>query len=149
LTGIENVLAQLASKLGNLDIHSSPPEQSNRSLSDQTSSARSPASGVGAATPAPFEGETAINSQSDYAREMLAQVVGTTPSIGQNAELKFALSALGELVSKKNQVSTSPATGGNTLVSRSLVETDAGKLEHPPWEIIKGAIDRARSEALL
>ena len=80
---------------------------------------------------------------------MLAHVVGTTPSMGQNQELKSALSALGELVSKKNHISTPSAAGGNTLVSRSLQEADAGKLEHPPWEIVKGAIDHAKSEAPL
>jgi hypothetical protein len=68
--------------------------------------------------------------------------------MGQNQELKSALSALGELVSKKNHISTSSAPGGNTLVGRSLTQADIGELEHPPWEVIRGAIDRARGEAL-
>ncbi|KAJ4364697.1 hypothetical protein N0V83_009294 [Neocucurbitaria cava] len=90
LSGIENVLEALASKLGNLDLRGDSAESSSQSRSSRTGAI------ADTGTPAPFEGETTINSQSDYAREFLAQAVGSTPSIGHNAEVKSALAALEE-----------------------------------------------------
>jgi hypothetical protein len=151
LTGIENVLAQLSSRLCNLNIQSAPAEQHNQSKSSRISPGRSPgrstATIADAATPTPFEGETAINSQSDYARGILAHVVGTTPSIGQNVELRSALGALGELVSKTSQVAAA-AGSGDSFINPSLAEVAVENLEQPPWSVVKHVVNTARGELL-
>ncbi|KAI4621865.1 hypothetical protein J4E80_004238 [Alternaria sp. BMP 0032] len=140
LAGIENVLASLATKLGSLDLQKDSHESSSQSRSSRVGPSRSPGSVlVDAPTPAPFEGESSINSQSDYAREMLARVIGSTPSIGQNEEVKSALTALSEMVSQHGQ---NPATS-NPLINQSLVDIDPSKLERPPWEIACYALEKA------
>lgn len=96
---------------------------------------------IEATTPAPFEGETTINSQSDYAREYLARVVGSTPSIGQNAEIKSALIALGELATQQGPNTASAVP----LVNRSLRELDPEKLDRPPWDTVSHVLDKAMS----
>jgi hypothetical protein len=103
---------------------------------------RSPNSGVvEAPTPAPFEGESSINSQSDYAQKMLAQAIGSTPSIGQNEEVKSALTALSDLVSQQSNSSSS----SNPLINRSLAEVDPSKLERPPWDDVMLVLEKATS----
>ncbi|KAI4621494.1 uncharacterized protein J4E87_006711 [Alternaria ethzedia] len=140
LAGIENVLASLATKLGSLDLQKDSHESSSQSRSSRVGPSRSPGSVlVEAPTPAPFEGESSINSQSDYAREMLARAIGSTPSIGQNEEVKLALTALSEMVSQHGQ---NPATS-NPLINQSLVDIDPSKLERPPWEIACYALEKA------
>ncbi|KAF2629040.1 hypothetical protein BU25DRAFT_457294 [Macroventuria anomochaeta] len=94
-------------------------------------------------TPAPFEGETAINSQSGYARELLTKVVGSTPSIGQNEEIKSALSALGDIVTHQGHVTVPTASTTNSLINRALSDVDPGKLERPPWPAVKEMLERA------
>ena len=101
-----------------------------------------------ATTPTPFEGETAINSQSDYARELLTKVVGNTPSIGQNVEIKAALDALEELVTRQGHVTVSTTSTPHSLINRSLSDVDVGKLERPPWPIMKEMLERALSRPL-
>jgi hypothetical protein len=96
-------------------------------------------------TPAPFEGETAITSQSDYARELLAQAIGSTPSIDQNEEVKSALLALNELVPRPGQITASPAPANQPLI-RSLAGVDPEKLERPPWQAVSHVLDLAYSE---
>lgn len=93
-------------------------------------------------TPAPFEGETAINRQSDYARDLLAQAIDRTPSIVQNAEVKSALTALSELVSQQGQNTINT----HTLINRGFSEWDAGQLEKPPWEEMIAMLDKALSK---
>ncbi|KAF5853611.1 hypothetical protein GGP41_002140 [Bipolaris sorokiniana] len=128
LAGIENVLASLSSKLGNMDLAKDSPETASQSRSSRVG--RSPGSGLQEApTPAPFEGESSINIQSVYAREMLAQVIDSTPSIGQNEEVKMALTALSEMVSQPSQT----MAPSNRLINRSLAEVDPTRLEQPPW----------------
>ncbi|KAI4650118.1 uncharacterized protein J4E78_008400 [Alternaria triticimaculans] len=140
LAGIENVLASLATKLSSLDLQKDSHESSSQSRSSRVGPSRSPGSVlVEAPTPAPFEGESSINSQSDYAREMLARAIGSTPSIGQNEEVKLALTALSEMVSQHGQ---NPATS-NPLINQSLVDIDPSKLERPPWEIACYALEKA------
>ncbi|KAI4631061.1 hypothetical protein J4E83_002589 [Alternaria metachromatica] len=140
LAGIENVLASLATKLGSLDLQKDSQESSSQSRSSRVGPSRSPGSVlVEAPTPAPFEGESSINSQSDYAREMLARAIGSTPSIGQNEEVKLALTALSEMVSQHGQ---NPATS-NPLINQSLVDIDPSKLERPPWETACYALEKA------
>ena len=92
-----------------------------------------------ALTPTPFEGETTINSQSDYARELLATAIGSTPSIGQNAEIKSALGALGELVTQQGQSWTTV----NSQIDRSLADFDSETLERPPWAAAMNVLDKA------
>jgi hypothetical protein len=130
LAGIENVLASLAAKLGDLDLRRDSTEHSSQSRSSRKAIGRSPGTLEDAATPAPFEGETAINSQSDYARELLTKAVGSTPSIEQNAEVKSALRALTELVPRQGQDTPSSI---HSLVNRSLAEVDPEGLAKPPW----------------
>ncbi|CAO2653775.1 Nn.00g031860.m01.CDS01 [Neocucurbitaria sp. VM-36] len=138
LASIENVLEALSSKLGNLDIRGDSAETSSQSRSSRVGTGRSPGVVAEAATPAPFEGETAINSQSDYAREFLAKAVGSTPSIGHNAEIKSALTALEELVTQQGHNASE-----NPLINRSLASCDPGKLDRPPWDIVSDVLDKA------
>ncbi|EMD85979.1 hypothetical protein COCC4DRAFT_146409 [Bipolaris maydis ATCC 48331] len=138
LAGIENVLASLSSKLGNMDLAKDSPETGSQSRSSRAG--RSPGSGLQEApTPAPFEGESSINIQSVYAREMLAQVIDNTPSIGQNEEVKMALTALSEMVSQPGQT----MAPSNRLINRSLTEVDPTRLEQPPWMEVCNALDTA------
>lgn len=140
LAGIENVLASLSSKLGNMDLAKDSPETGSQSRSSRAG--RSPGSGLQEApTPAPFEGESSINIQSVYAREMLAQVIDNTPSIGQNEEVKMALTALSEMVSQPGQT----MAPSNRLINRSLTEVDPTRLEQPPWMEVCNALDTAMS----
>jgi hypothetical protein len=142
LAGIENVLAALASKLGNLDLQKNSNDSSSNSRSSRIGITRSPGGGATeTSTPAPFEGESSINSQSDYAREMLAQVIGSTPSIGQNEEVKTALTALSDLVSQQSNSTSS----SNPLINRSLAEVDPAKLERPPWDDVTLVLEKANS----
>jgi len=142
LTGIEGVLERLTTKLSNLDIHRESTETSSQSRSSRVgATGRSPGDATDAATPAPFEGETAINIQSDYARELLAQAVDRTPSIGQNADIRAALTALGELVNQQGQNTAS----SNPLINRSFAEIDPSDLEKPPWAEMINALDNAMS----
>ena len=148
LSGIENVLARLASKLGDLDLQNDSAERSSRSqpsrVGSRVRSDRSPAMATDATTPAPFEGETAINSQSGYARELLTKAVGNT-SIGQNEEIKSALSALGEIVTRQGHVTVSTTSTTNSLINRALSDVDPAKLDRPPWPIVKDMLERAMS----
>lgn len=149
LSGIENVLAKLASKLGDLDLNTNSTEQSSQSrpsrVGSRVGSGKSPTLMTEATSPAPFEGETAINSQSGYARELLAKVVGNTPSIGQNEEVKAALSALGDIVTRQGHTSASTIGTTNSLINRALSDVDPAKLESPPWPALKQMLERALS----
>ncbi|KAF9693429.1 hypothetical protein EKO04_008842 [Ascochyta lentis] len=98
---------------------------------------------TGATTPAPFEGETAINSQSGYARELLTKVVGNNPSIGQNEEIQSALNALGDLVTRQGHVTVPTTSTTQSLINRSLSDVDPGKLERPPWPVVREMLERA------
>jgi hypothetical protein len=146
LTGIENVLESLASKLSNLDLQRSSPVNSDQSRSSGIETGRSHRASTEPPTSAPFEGETALNSQSDYARELLAQAIGSTPSIGQNEEVKSALYALNELVTRQGQVTAPTTSGSQALIDRSLADTDPEKLDSPSWEIISEVLDKASSK---
>ncbi|KAF1850792.1 uncharacterized protein K460DRAFT_361562 [Cucurbitaria berberidis CBS 394.84] len=130
LSSIENVLGALASKLGNLDIRGASTETSSQPRLTRVGSGKSPGAVAEAVTPAPFEGETTMNSQSDYAREFVARAVGSTPSIGQDAEIRSALTALGELVTQQN------AASANSIVNRPLADFDAETLDRPPWDAV-------------
>jgi hypothetical protein len=140
LAGIENVLASLATKLGQLDLQKDSQDASSQSRSSRVGPSRSPGSSLAEApTPAPFEGESSINSQSDYAREMLAQAIGSTPSIGQNEEVKTALTALAEMVSQQGQNNASC----NPMINHSLAELDPSKLERPPRDVACYVLEKA------
>lgn len=140
LAGIETVLASLAAKLVDLDLRRDSTEPSSQSRSSRRAVGRSPGALEEASTPAPFEGETTINSQSEYARELLAKAVGGTPSIEQNAEVKSALHDLNELVSRQGSVTVS---NDHSLVNRSLAEIDPEKLSKPPWEVVSSMVEKA------
>jgi hypothetical protein len=75
LAGIENVLESLAAKLGDLDLRKDAAESSSQSRSSRRGIARSPGGPLmEASTPAPFEGETAMDSQSGYGKECGSEV---------------------------------------------------------------------------
>jgi len=134
LSGIETVLESLAAKLGNLDLRRESTENSTRSSRKGTG--RSPGTADEAATPAPFEGETTINTQSDYARELLARAVDSTPSIEQNVEVRSALHALNDLVTRQGQITSATTSNNQALINRSLADVDPDTLEKPSWDII-------------
>ncbi|KAH4052515.1 hypothetical protein HBI75_138870 [Parastagonospora nodorum] len=140
LAGIENVLASLATKLGDLDLRRDSTEISSQSRSSRRTAGRSPGTLEEAGTPAPFEGETAIASQSDYARELLRKAVGSTPSIEQNAEVKSALHALNELVPQQGQA---PSSASYSLINHSFAELDPETLAKPPWDAVSNMVDEA------
>jgi hypothetical protein len=146
LAGIENVLANLATKLGDLDIRRDPTESSSQSRSSRRGIGRSPGPMADAPTPAPFEGETAMDSQSGYVQELLARAVDSTPSVGQNAEVRSALHALNGLVTRQGQVSAPITYNSHSLINRSLADVDPENLDKPPWDVISGMIDEASSE---
>lgn len=110
---------------------------------------RSPGPIEDASTPAPFEGETAINSQSDYARELLAKAVGSTPSMGQDAEVRSALKALNELVARQGQAPVSTVSNSGIMINRSLAELDPEALERPPWEVSCEVLEKGSSKSML
>ncbi|KAF1912991.1 fungal-specific transcription factor domain-containing protein [Ampelomyces quisqualis] len=143
LAGIENVLESLATKLSDLHLRRDSTEHSSQCRSSRKDTNRSPGTIDEAPTPAPFEGETTINTQSDYAREILARAVDTTPSVGQNAEVQSALRSLGDLVKHHGHL-TSPTVGNlQTLVNPSLADIDPENLSKPPWDMIEIAVKRA------
>jgi hypothetical protein len=96
-------------------------------------------------TPAHFEGKTGNNTQSDYVRNLLVQVVGETPSVGQNAEVRAALAALGELVTRHNHDTALTTSLNQPLLDRSLASIDSATIGQPPWEVVRFALDKALS----
>lgn len=143
LASIEHVLEALSNKLSNLDIKAEL-EHSSQSRS-AIAATRSPhsSSEANAATPA-FEGETTINSQSEFARELLEQAVGSTPSIGQNAEIKAALTSLQNMVTRQGAKSnTITASLTYPFSNKALAEVDHSKLERPPWDLVNEVINKA------
>ncbi|KAJ4287806.1 hypothetical protein N0V90_012510 [Kalmusia sp. IMI 367209] len=145
LAGIEHVLEALSNKLGNLDLKGDF-EQNSQPRSNKISATRSPRSGSEAnnSTPAPFEGETTINRQSEFARELLEQAVGSTPSIEQNAEIKAALTSLQDMVTRQGAYTNMMTTSLTYPFSnKSLADLDHANLERPPWELVNEVIDKA------
>ena len=143
LAGIEHVLEALSNKLGNLDLRAEV-DQSSQSRS-RISTTRSPRSGSEAnvSTPAPFEGETTIIRQSEFARELLEQAVGSTPSIIENAEVKAALTSLQDMVTRQGAYTNTAATSSlYPFINKSLANLDHTKLERPPWELVNEVIDK-------
>ncbi|KAF1954350.1 hypothetical protein CC80DRAFT_476084 [Byssothecium circinans] len=138
LSGIEHILETLAAKLGSLDLRKDPSDQSNQSISHKPSPGRS----TPAAIPAPFEGETTINRQSEFARELLEQAVGSTPSIGQNAEIKNALTSLQDMVTRQGQY-TNAMPASQPFFNRNLADLDASNLERPSWEVANEVLEKA------
>lgn len=145
LAGIEHVLEALSHKLSNLDLRADS-DQSSQARSARNVTNRSPRAGseANASTPAPFEGETTINRQSEFARELLEQAVGSTPSIIENAEIKAALTSLQDMVSRQGaHTNTMTPTVSYPFSSKLLADLDHTKLERPPWELVNEVIDKA------
>ncbi|PVI00035.1 hypothetical protein DM02DRAFT_614634 [Periconia macrospinosa] len=142
LSGIEHVLERLAARLSNVDISRDLAEPACQSKS-RVSSGRSQ-SETNSGTPAPFEGETTLNRQSVFARELLEHAVGSTPSMEQNAAIKDALSSLQDMVTRQGQYTNSmPVSFAQPYFNRSLAEIDATKLEKPPWDMASEVLDKA------
>ncbi|KAF1976609.1 fungal-specific transcription factor domain-containing protein [Bimuria novae-zelandiae CBS 107.79] len=141
LVGIEHLLEALSRKLYNLDLKTEH-ESSSQSKS-RIGTSRSPHSGSGT-IPTPFEGETTINRQSEFARELLEQAVGSTPSIIENAEIKAALTSLQDMVTRQGvHTNTMTTSSSFPFSNKSLAELDHTQLERPPWEIVNEVIDKA------
>jgi hypothetical protein len=94
-------------------------------------------------TPAHFEGKTGNNTQSDYVRDLLVHVVGETPSVGQNAEVRAALTALGELVTRHNHETSLTTSLNQPLLDRSLTGIDSATVAQPPWEMVRFVLNKA------
>lgn len=147
LAGIENALNDFASRYDNLNVRINSTKRDSRSRLAE-SAERSQTTKAGGPTPAFFEGETGINRQSDYARELLTHAVEDMPSIGQNAEIKTALSALKQLVTEQGRVARSSHPGPQSLDRCSGF--DSSKLNQPPWNVVEEAIEKAmRNVALI
>ena len=83
-----------------------------------------------------------MNIQSEYARELLEKAVGSTPSMGQNAEIKAALSMLQDMVSKQSALK-STTSDPQPFLPRDLSGINAAKLPRPPWKVAKEVLDNA------
>lgn len=136
----------LSLKLNGNDGSTAPNERVSqpRSLSSRVNDSPS-APETEETTPNHFEGETGINTQSGYVRELLVQVVGETPSVGQNAEVKAALTALEELVAPHNKNEDAATPASQPLINPSFASVDTSKLPLPPWHVVKVAVDKAMS----
>ncbi|KAJ4992047.1 fungal specific transcription factor domain protein [Stagonosporopsis vannaccii] len=143
LTNIENVLANIASKLESNQTSAFPGEWVGQVRTPLSRHSDRIAPEPDVKTPVHFEGETGINTQSDYVRDLLVQVVGETPLVGQNAEVKAALKALGELVTRHNHDIASTTSLNQPLLDRSLASIDSGTVAQPPWEVVRFALDKA------
>jgi hypothetical protein len=141
---IEKVLEKLADKLGNLDLQKNP-EHSIQSGVSRVAKSPLPITDVQAHTPAPFEGDTTMNSQSAFARELLEKAVEETPSIGLNAEIRVALSSLQNMFSTQNQF-YSTTNEPQPFFNKLLAETDPKQLQAPPWEAVEDVLDKASSK---
>jgi hypothetical protein len=144
LTNIENALANIASKLES--------NQTPAASGEWVSQVKTPQSRLSdrivvpeseVKTPAHFEGKTGNNTQSDYVRNLLVQVVGETPSVGQNAEVRAALTALGELVTRHNHDTALTTSLNQPLLDRSLASIESATIGQPPWEVVRFALDKA------
>jgi hypothetical protein len=146
LASIEDVPLNLASNLKGKDIHAASKERISQIQSPSNCrSETTPLTVTDISIPVPFEGETGINTQSDYVRDLLIQVVGETPSMGQNADVREALTALEELVIRQKRDTSSATSTCQPVIDRSLARTDAAMLAQPPWDVVRLAIDKAMS----
>ncbi|KAF2736701.1 hypothetical protein EJ04DRAFT_510814 [Polyplosphaeria fusca] len=141
LAGIESVLEKLALRLGDLDI-TRDTESGSHGNSRSSRVARSPNSSadVKSSTPAPFEGETTLNTQSEFARELLEHTVKSTPSIEQNAEIKAALHSLQAMVSHQSQTAKDEPP---PLFTSALADVNASKVDRPPWAAVEDVFEKA------
>ncbi|KAH8629471.1 hypothetical protein IG631_16728 [Alternaria alternata] len=146
LTNIENALVSIASKLENNQTPSASGESVGHIRRPQSrlfDSIVVPA----VKTPAHFEGKTGNNTQSDYVRNLLVQVVGETPSVGQNAEVRAALTAMEELVARHNHDTALTTSLNQHLLDCSVAGVDIETLGRPPWEIVTSVLDKALSHS--
>jgi uncharacterized coiled-coil protein SlyX len=150
LAGIEQVLENLAAKLGNLDIQNSHTEQSSQTKSSRVG--KSPKSLSEAviitSNSTPFEGETAFNSQSGLARDFLEQAVGNTPSIVLNADIQAALTSLQDMVAQQAQRKSTTNIQTMPHFTHALTDIDPAKLERPPWDAVEDVLEMASSTLL-
>ncbi|KAL5114064.1 hypothetical protein ACEQ8H_008041 [Pleosporales sp. CAS-2024a] len=140
LAGIENVLSNLATRLNDLDLRRDSAEPGSQSRSTRRAIWRTPGTGEEAPTPAPFEGETTINTQSDYVRELITKAVGSDPATEHDAEVKSALHALNGLVLRQGQATSSTT---HALVDSTLADMDPETLAKPRWDDVNSMIDQA------
>ncbi|KAF2014110.1 hypothetical protein BU24DRAFT_481483 [Aaosphaeria arxii CBS 175.79] len=145
LAGIEAVLEKLTVKLENIDLRKDSPEQGSQGRSYKASRSPNSIAEVQVGTPAAFEGETTMHTQSSFAREVLEKAIGSTPSISQNAEIKATLNSLQDMVGRQN-VLTSASTEAAAFFEKRLSENEATNLDRPPWDIVESILDRAATQ---
>lgn len=144
LASIENLLYTLVSNSQSTNAHAASKEQTRGTQSPLNPSPGSISpTEADVPTPALFEGETGLNTQSDYVRDLLVQVVGEMPSVGQNADVQEALTALEELVGRQKLERGPTISTYQQSIDRSLEGTDPARLERPPWSVVRAAIDKA------
>jgi hypothetical protein len=143
LAGIENVLESLAQKLGSLDLKGSPSDSSTRqSKSSRVGKSPSSITEVNAPSPAPFEGETTLNSQSEVVRGYLERAVVNTPSIGSNSQVQAALATLQNMARRQNQVQ--PMVPDVQLFQhKAPSDVDMSQFKRPPWDAVIDLLERA------
>lgn len=135
LSGIETVLDALLSKLDNLDMNSrngSPPKHSQGGPSPLPHDAKEPE--------IIFEGSTALNSHSEFARNVLERAVVNTPSMNMNPELKDALTNLQNIVNRQNMPTSFES---RVLLNPAAFDNSTTPLERPPWEIVEAVLTQA------
>lgn len=92
-----------------------------------------------------FEGETTLNSHSEFARNLLERVVVNTPSIEENAELKAALTNLQTIVKmqKVPPAERSVLFWPTLQPDTSKIDRSGTRVDRPPWDAVEAVLDWA------
>jgi hypothetical protein len=142
LSGIEDILERLATKLDSMDNPADHIGPRTQAKNTNVRKSPRPAGEMTPPSPAPFEGETALNAQSEYAREFIEKAVHSTPSIVQNKEVQAALASLKSMVNRHN-IYGATKSELQPLFDKVTADVDASTLERPPWEAINDVIEKA------
>jgi hypothetical protein len=115
-----------------------------RNVAQKNSGVRNPDSvhEMTSPSPPPFEGETTLNAQSEFAREFVEKAVGHSTYIGQNNEIQAALASLKSMVNRQSDFAATKSDL-QPLFDKVTTDTDVSILEGPPWEAVNEAIERA------
>ncbi|KAF2279258.1 uncharacterized protein EI97DRAFT_455527 [Westerdykella ornata] len=142
LTNIEHLLESLVARLDGINSPTNITEQSRQTSCSRNGPSPRSTGDVPAEPPAPFEGETALNPQSEYARELLEKAVDSTPSIGQNPDIREALASLQRIVGRDKQPNL-PSGLAEEHSNQSVPNVDHANLDTPPWGSVNDIIDKA------
>lgn len=134
------MLENLAAKLGTLDLCKDSSEQNSQARPKSGRSPNSNSDVTAVDSPAQFEGETTLNTQSGLARDLLERALVSTPAIGDNSEIKAALKSLQNLVTKQKNPSKTSEYSYQWNPPSGL---DGSQLELPPWESVESVLEKA------